>query len=416
MAYRTQGGHQPAAGLQLRDVGPTPTLEEQLEAIGSIDHDTEKIPAVNGNKYISEEIGSYFPRFFLSCRKLHTSHLPIARRPRLCHFALNGDWYQVQRLFCMESSDAQPEAPQRTDRNADVATSTARQKHQREPAARRPRFTAEDLELELGVDAGPVLNMASVFTPYRSFIHSVIMEGCLLWVKHERDSDVFVINGYGCESSEFLKSEFVFVEVRNRQVTQCQCEIFRISSVARDAGATSCLHSRFVQDHIVPLMGPVQEHGFQPTTRIAKKLLDAWSHCNLGCVRLGEDTSRVVKFCVRARDESVSFVHLSRNGSFVRCLSGECSVRAVCKKKLQGLETSGNLCPHLDIFKAHRELWGTFAVETTGDNAAGEDGHEENIDKMDEPKDYFNRQTGLWDFEGKSTHQPTDRSDPRLKR
>jgi hypothetical protein len=141
---------------------------------------------------------------------------------------------------------------------------------------------------------------------------------------------------------------------------------------------------------------------------MGKTLHKAWSDCNKGCVLVGKGVGgRVIKFCVNGQDDSVSFVHMSVDVSHVRCLSGECSVKAGCKKKLQGLETASDLCPHLNIFKASKEVWEACA------SARSQDGAEIQETEVD---GQFDSASGLWSFGGLSTHKPTKREDQKLKR
>lgn len=95
---------------------------------------------------------------------------------------------------------------------------------------------------------------------------------------------------------------------------------------------------------------------FQPGTRMEDMLRRAWEGKNEGCVTVCE-SGRGNKFCVRGKDESVAFVHLTTDLRFVICTACECDVQRGKKRMLQSLQEATDLCPHLDMFKASREVW-----------------------------------------------------------
>lgn len=416
LGFRTTSLPRPAP-LLLKDVGPAPTLQQQLEAIGSVSHDTHQLPNVIGNQFLQASNDRYFPGGFLSSKKISGGRLPFMRRPRLLHFALEGDWLQVQRLMTGQLARSVPTqaAPQPVTTPASVSTTSTDSSqsvggHQ-QPATKRPRLAVPELAVDV--------NQSSELTTFVSFSLSVIMDGCIFWIKHEREHDVFLMNGYESETSAFLKDDFVFVEVSGGKVTDCECPIFRLLAATPEDGAKSCLHCRFVHEHITPLLEDVQSADFQPTSRVGEKLAAAWQEHGVVCLRIGSDTGRVIKFCVCGSDGSLSLVHLSKDG-FVRCLSGECSVRSgiARKKALQSLESSPNLCPHLHMFKAQKAIWEAFV--SRGSNQTGGAGEEleqeEDMDQTSADADHFDRMTGLWNFGGLSSHRPSERECDKLKR
>lgn len=152
----------------------------------------------------------------------------------------------------------------------------------------------------------------------------------------------------------------------------CGCDTFKTLKGSGVDG--TCMHCRFLEEEVIPLMDRVQRPDFAPSTGIGMKVSKAWQDKNVGCVCLGPATGKVCKFCVLGRDSTVAFVHMSVDQQYVCCMSGECGVRMGAKKKLQGLMSADVLCPHLDMFRAQEEVWRPFrddgAVDADDDEVA----------------------------------------------
>ena len=457
--YRMTGASVQPQSL-LSTLGPAPSLQQQLDTIGSIGHATENIPRHDGDGFLREaQSRAHFPYSFVTCKEVSEGkYTPHALRPRLCHFMLDDDWLQVQRLCPLLLGASMPGLPTRhrleSGRPA-AGRQTAGPSTERETAGpstegpprpsagpwtgqevevegtvvegdgvfqvagpsverrattvRRHRITAQQLQQQLRLQEVEVRNQASEMTSYESYKTSMVSEGCLVWAKHQVDHEIFVLNNYDCETSEFQEEDFVFVEFwREDQQISCQCDTYRLRMTA--SLDPDCLHCRFLEEEVVPYVEVVRQENFSPTTYLERKLKEAWENCNNGCLQVGTGKGRVGKFCVRGRDNTMSFVHLSLDGCYVRCVSGECSVGVGFSKKLQALETSERLCPHLDMFKASREQWEPYLRNGEEENEC-EDGGD-----LREPRDFFNKETGLWNFGGKSQHRPSGKEDEKLKR
>ena len=364
--YRTSGVHQLTETL-LKELGQAPGIQEQLDAIGSLDHHTENIIRFDGAGTLCKRSGSYYPVCFVTCAKLSNNKLaPHFFRIRLLHFLLKDDTKQL--LSLLNENCSVPESPDVEPSMFQVVQ--AAELALRE-ATRRRKMTVEDLQVLLGVEVPPVTNMASQMTMYHSFKTSMLEQGFLYWVHHHTDGDVFVLNDYSSVSSQFQVTDFILAEVVNSQVIYCGCDTYKTLQGSVVDG--SCMHCRFLEDEVIPCMRRVQQPGFSPDSGISMKVSNAWQEKNAGCVRVGPATGKVHKFCVLGRDSTVAFVHMSVDEQYVCCMSGECKVRMGAKKKLQGLMSAALLCPHLDMFRAKEEMWQQYREEGAVDVEENED-------------------------------------------
>lgn len=352
--HRTTGLHH-LPETHLEDLQDSPSLQEQLDALGCIDHHTSNIVRADGAGLLGKKACSYYPGCYITCSKISSKVVPHFFRTRLLHYLVKDDVNQMIGLLTERRPSPVPEEPLPNDNQPTTEAERA------PPMGRNRRMTVGELQEALGVEVAPVTNLASQLTQFSSFRTSMIEQGCLYWVCHNLDADIFILNDYSSTTSLFQVTDFNLVTVVNRQVVQCDCDIFRTLTAAWMRG--SCMHCRFIEEEVVPLMETVQQQDFQPTTGIGIKLFKAWQEKNAGCIRIGPATGKVLKFCVTGRDHSISFVHLSIDRQYVCCMSGECAVRMGAKKKLQSLSSAAVLCPHLDMFRAQEEMWRPFQEE-----------------------------------------------------
>jgi len=206
-------------------------------------------------------------------------------------------------------------------------------------------------------------------------------------------SRIYVLNGYDAESGEFLPSYFVHISRISTPVGSqffCTCPMYTwlqqkalSLTVSEDdyvaVDGITCMHCRFIRDDIEPKLSELlQPNEVLSELPVVRKLLAVREHCNTGAVLLSPRSGTTLKFPVLASSGLISdccFVHLSCDGSFIHCQSGECQASQSKRKKPQVLigEAPRGLCRHLEAMRANLELWQHLipsqTQQTVSDNA-----------------------------------------------
>jgi hypothetical protein len=141
---------------QLQDLGDAPALQQQLDAIGSLDHHTENIARFDGQGTLGKKSCSYYPLCFVTCAQLSGNKLtPHFFRVRLLHYLLRNDTRQLLALFNDKISVVERTDDMETSQSEQPAVESATR------SGRARRMTVEELQETLGVEVPPVTNMAS---------------------------------------------------------------------------------------------------------------------------------------------------------------------------------------------------------------------------------------------------------------
>ena len=225
---------------------------------------------------------------------------------------------------------------------------------------------------------------------FEKFMHRIVEQGGLFWRVHEDDKDVFVMNAYDCRTGAFMPQKFVTCECLHNGPEvdfHCSCETYKLLSCLDGhltptheiyiRGSATCMHCRFLKEHFL-LNRSAIENDASHNSPLFRTLLQSKQHRNAGVVQLTANLHSYT-FSVRGRDNTLSFVHLSRSvGIYVSCQSGECEARHGSKrsaKRLLSLRASQQLCPHLDIFHGCSEQWQhLLPAEDPDDEDVGPDG------------------------------------------
>jgi hypothetical protein len=262
-AYQVTGGGQ--VPLQPDQLGWTADVQQQLEALGTINNITDKIPRLDGKGFVKCLRGSHFPGCFVTCMKLSEGKFySLFLRMRLCGFLLEANWCAAQRLLQAQLQDLPGASAEVMVGDEGVVPADVRRDAESQAGRmRRRRLTLEELQQEFGVDATPATNQAGPLTKFQMYRFCMLERGSIVWAKHCLGRDVFVLNDYDSQTSQFQEHEFVLVEVTSSSVT-CTCDIYKILATTREEAQVSCLHVRFMEDAILPLLGEVQKAGFVP--------------------------------------------------------------------------------------------------------------------------------------------------------
>jgi hypothetical protein len=255
------------------------------------------------------------------------------------------------------------------------------------PAKRARRL--EKLPLELAMNVNQPSNNHDL---YSEFKRKLVLDGIVSWRVHSADEDVLAMNDYDVETGEFMPSSFVHVcrkIVSGDIMYECSCSMFRwihatvtsakadIHSVWVGIEGNSCMHCRFIAEELEPRLTDLLQiqadtgmHGCE-VDKIHHKLLTAKQWFNVGVVLMSSPSAATLKFSVcssSCTNVNASFVHLSKDGLFIRCQSGECQASQGAKKKPQFLlssSTCGLLCCHLEVMRANQEQWQHLFVQQT---------------------------------------------------
>ena len=214
------------------------------------------------------------------------------------------------------------------------------------------------------------------------------------------------------------------------------------------------MHCRFVREEMEPHLEAILSRVLVPNNPTHDRLVNSISSLNDGVVRLSRDSNPLTwKFSVRSPDitDSCTFVHLSKYGEFVFCLSSESRAQRGNRKKTRLLLTDSQhvaplcaqhvaplcaqhvaplcaqhvapLCAHLEMMRAHHNLWSHLVVGT--DIQDSSDAVNEVHNREDEclhsaaetessrPR-FFDAASRKWDFGGYSTHQPQQQQSAQL--
>jgi len=249
-----------------------------------------------------------------------------------------------------------------------------------------------------------------------------VLDGIVCWRVHSTDEDVLAMNDYDDETGEFMPSSFIHVSRKNVTgdiMYMCNCSMFRwihatITSAKADVDAvwvgiegTSCMHCRFVAEEFEPRMATLLQNQASEADKIYHKLLTARQWLNIGVVLMSLSSATTLKFSVcssSTTNASCSFVHLSKDGLFIRCQSGECQASQGAKKKPQFLlstSTRGVICCHLEVMRANAEQWQSLCRQQATaelsdnrpdediDDGAGDDDNDEETGGSAEAEEYL---------------------------
>lgn len=213
---------------------------------------------------------------------------------------------------------------------------------------------------------------------YVSFRERLVVEGVVLWRLNREDDITFVMNDYDSENGDFLPFSFVHT-TRITEGTDiyysCTCAIYnwlqqKVSSTCAGTADTfisveglTCMHCRFFKEECEAKLSTLLSNELPPKGSTNMKLISSKTSMNVGVLSVSPINSACFKFSVCSMTFSVpcSFIHLSKDGRFIKCTLGECRAQRGHKKTVQYLlgdaKKSGGLCPHMEVMRANAEEW-----------------------------------------------------------
>lgn len=306
--------------------------------------------------------------------------LPASPRNRLVYFLAGGKTLQAQRLVdeLLALHGREPNNSLTEDLDDNVSEEEERILAPPPKRARKVvNLTSELMAKDIAVNLYKYPSTAR--NSFRDFRERVVVEGVLYWRFHSNEEDVFVLNDYCPETGGFLPFAFVhlkrFVDGVSALYT-CECRIYTwlqqkcmsTSTIEDDIliSGITCMHCRFMMEEFEPKILHLVDGTLQASSSINSKLLQSKCSLNNGVVQLSPPSSGTHKFSVCCKSGTglpCSFVHLSKDCSYIFCLAGECRARRGSKKKVQYLVTdnedtqAGILCQHLDLMRANANVW-----------------------------------------------------------
>jgi len=355
-------------------VNQIPCTELSLQELLSISHQEQPVSLSHQFKLLSALSNNHWKPYItifgsvssgmshvglmhhLSCPFEHCR--PVSLRNRFIHFLATGLLHQARstlRPLCAPAVE-KPKIP--------VAT-VPRQSDDdmpRLPSKRARRVNVRDLSVELALNLSQQDTSCDI---YSEFKRKLVLDGVVCWRVHSADKDVLAMNDYDDETGDFMPSSFVHVvrkKITGEIIYECSCSMFRwihatITSAKADNDAVwfgiedSCMHCRFLSEEFEPRLTDllqVDNREYESDVdKIRHKLVAAKQCLNHGIFMMSVIPSSItLKFSVcsfSSTNVNCSFVHLSKDGLFIRCQSGECQASQGAKKKPQ-IKTVNNPC------------------------------------------------------------------------
>jgi len=213
----------------------------------------------------------------------------------------------------------------------------------------------------------------------------------LMWRKLTANSQVVCLNSYHNKTGDFLKNDFVHVEMTILQTSvriQCSCNVSSIPLGPFTRGVSStCCHSRLMKD-----IYDQTSSNFINFEKIenAKKLVQ------YPIVTLPSKTG-INRYSIRGSDGTCSFVTISTNAfnrKTIKCHSGRCQTRYGKPRKMISLQ-SKKICCHLELLRD------SLPETELADNSDEDDGDYDDDDitiPAEKWEKVFDIETGLWSF------------------
>jgi hypothetical protein len=382
-----------ASDLKLEDLlalpcNDEPTICKQFELLSVISNNHWK-PYLTLTGALSSDLSAIsLLRHLAFCPK--TGILPTSSRNRLIYFLANSNCQQARKLAIhlveplmlstvthVDDVDSD-EHPVTSYSSGDLHAASG-------PPAKRARRVVSLSQSDLQHALAPNMLVKHSSQQYTSFRERLICDGRFCWRCHSVDGDIFLLNEYCPQTGEFLPACFAHVTRTSdgsEPVYMCSCSIYTflqqkaIASLADKSvdniavRGLTCMHCRFVAEEVEQKIDLLLQGSLLPSTPINQKLIDSQLTLNNGVVLVSNSNAAALKFSVCASSGhglATAFVHLSKDGSFIACMSGECRATAGCKKKAQYLLDDGNrrsgvICRHLEVMRANCKQWRHLVV------------------------------------------------------
>ena len=205
-----------------------------------------------------------------------------------------------------------------------------------------------------------MVNISSSLDVAALYSMSLLADGQMLCLQNQEKRYVFILNDLCPETEKMRQNDFVLTTVCMAGTSpsiSCTCYTYKLNNTLYPAG--DCIHCQFVLERICPYL--LKGVPSPPVTQFEQMLHNALRVQGSDIIELSS-TAHVRKFVVKGADDdkSVMFVHLAHKYAYVKCMSGICNIQMGCRRSVKSLDLHPSLCPHLQVFKRHRDMWDQY--------------------------------------------------------
>ncbi|KAL3885944.1 hypothetical protein ACJMK2_025975 [Sinanodonta woodiana] len=265
-------------------------------------------------------------------------------------------------------------------------------------------------------------NIAEERSCYDKFKYAMIENGHVIWRRSAANVNIFTMNEVSMTTGLVQEDCYVHLtktDIDNTTELFCSCGIIPQDNLDEvDLSDVKCCHMRFFNEFIIDHIPSLLNNSSRSENKVIEKLEATKDQINEPICRMPTASDKTLKFSVYCDDDKTcTFVHITDNS--LSCQSGFChAMYSSSKRKVQHLDKTETICPHLNQLKVHADKWMDLLVITADSSdsvyLSGDEDEEDVIPPAlaataaeDIKGHRFNEETGLWEYPSLSRHIPS---------
>jgi len=298
----------------------------------------------------------------------------------------------------------------------------------------KSKVNVHDMVDILNLEASDFQSDQLVISTYNEFKSHLNINGVFHWRYHSSNCDIVVTNDVDVNTGKIKSFDYVHTTreiIQDRTIFSCSCAGYRfIRSAERfnidndDIARVQCCHCKFLMEIMEKMVVTTNDvHAYSAVIEIidseasiVQKVKKGVESLSVPVLKLESKNDTILKYSVSVR-KKVEFVHLftsdGQNTWYVSCQSGLCQHNFGKKRNALYLQTTENLCAHLEQYKEFKSNIEEAAVSNVSDvvdNNIEIDDEEMLVDDEEnnvQETSNFDKESGMWLFKSPYGHRVT---------